>query len=89
MKRIALILLLVSLLFGVGTGLAVDGYDLSWNVLSSGGGPMEDAGYSLNGTLGQASVGVRTAPDYQLCSGYWCQGITEPFFQVFLPLSSR
>jgi len=86
MKRIVLILLLVSLILGIGVGLAADGYDLSWNVLSSGGGPMENAGFSLDGTLGQASVGMMAVDDIDLCLGYWCRLLAEPSFQIFLPM---
>lgn len=75
MKQCSLVLLLAALLCAVAlTGVAlaaVDPYNINWRVLGGGGGPIQSAGYKLNGTAGQGIVSAAQSAGYQLQSGYW------------------
>ena len=76
-KRIALIVLLTLVFCLVGTGAALAmtsaSYELSWDVLSSGGGGgRSSASYNLGDTVGQSSaIGLSESTSYRLGSGYW------------------
>jgi|GEM_PF-804533 len=65
------------------------GYDLSWQVLSSGGGPMSSSNYALNGTIGQAAIGSAESTNHEVGAGYWYGVVIQigPVeFKVYLPL---
>ena len=62
-------------------------YDLSWHVISGGGGQMESTGHTLQGTLGQPATGSMTSSGHTLCSGFWCA--ESGGFEVYLPLILR
>ena len=62
-------------------------YDLSRHVIAGGGGRTESAGYSLEGTIGQAVTG-QSFGGYTLCSGHWCAGADDGC-AVYLPLVLR
>ena len=47
------------------------GYDLSWNVISSGGGTSQSDNYTLSGSLGQFGVGETSGASYTLSGGFW------------------
>jgi hypothetical protein len=58
-------------------------YDLSWNVIGSGGTSFTMAGnYSLGGTIGQSAAGPLSGGSYKLNSGFWQAGN----FSVYLPI---
>lgn len=58
-------------------------YDLSWHVVSSGGGVSSSASYSINGTSGQiaASPALAQSSHFVASSGYWYSQTT-----IYLPL---
>jgi hypothetical protein len=72
MKRRAIAVILVGLL--CLTGIAYAGvsanYDLSWNVIGGGGGPLDSASYAMRSTVGQI-IGLSSSDNYQLGAGYW------------------
>lgn len=62
--------------------------DLSWHVIGGGGGTMESAGHTVQGTLGQPVTGQAASSGHTLCSGFWCgEGAGE--FKVYVPLIIR
>jgi hypothetical protein len=92
MKRIAAILVLLSLLLLVSTALAMesDNYWLKWYtpMTSGGGGPASSTNYSINYTVGQtATIGTASSPSYAGCLGYWC-GVGLDF-RLFLSIILR
>jgi hypothetical protein len=63
-------------------------FDLSWNVIGSGGGPMESDQYTLRSTIGQPAVGTMGGSGHDLCSGFWCGGGAVER-HIYLPLVVR
>ena len=51
-------------------------YDLSWNMISSGGGTMSSANYAMSSTVGQ-TTGLLDSNDYQLGAGYWYRTVLQ------------
>ncbi|MFN0149305.1 MAG: FlgD immunoglobulin-like domain containing protein [bacterium] len=49
-------------------------YDLSWNVIASGGGASSGSAYALGGTIGQPDAGTHTGGAYKLLGGFWASG---------------
>ena len=90
MKRIMVSLLMVTLLVGVSTVLALssDNYRLDWftPLTGGGGGPAGSAHYAANFTVGQTAIGVSSSSSYQACLGYWCGGSS---YRIYLPLVLR
>ena len=75
-KKIELIVILSLVLCLAGTGAALAmssaNYNLSWDVLSGGGGERSSAGYVLKDTTGQPSaIGPSQSTNYRLGSGFW------------------
>jgi PKD repeat protein len=68
----ATLVFLIGLLCLAGTAAAMGSanFDLSWNVMGGGGGPVTSASYKLDGTVGQIT-GIATSTNYQLAAGYW------------------
>ena len=82
---------LLALLLGAVVAYAQsgDGYDLSWHVVSGGGGPMSSTNYAINGTIGQAAIGPAVSTNYDLGAGYWYGVVIQigPVeFKIYLPL---
>jgi hypothetical protein len=82
MRRRLLALLIVLILTGtVLVGIAYaqtgSGFDLSWNVISGGGGsgPMTGSGYKVTATLGQTAVGSSSGSGFSISHGFWNIGI--------------
>jgi hypothetical protein len=46
-------------------------FKLEKSVVANGGGPMTSAQFSLNGTIGQAVIGVATSTNFQHGIGFW------------------
>lgn len=46
-------------------------YDLSWNVIGSGGGASNGGVYTLSGTAGQPDAAAHAGGAYNLLSGFW------------------
>ena len=90
MKRTALFipiatLVMALLIVSVAVAQTGGGYDLSWNVVASGGGSSNGGSYSLNGTIGQAGAGSLSGGNYTLSGGFWISSIA-PQYEVYLPL---
>lgn len=92
MKRpIAAVSLLICLVLALTAVAQVSGlYDLSWHVISGGGGRVESpGGHQLQGTAGQPLTGaMQSAGAHALCSGYWQCGVADQH-RIFLPLVAR
>lgn len=83
--------LLVATVLGGGVLAQVsDNYDLSWHVVSGGGGPMASGNYALNGTIGQAAIGLAESNNYELGAGYWYGVVIQigPL-EIYLPLTLK
>ncbi len=70
MRRLIVPSALAALLLLAGVALAVNGYDLSWHVISGGGGHAEGGTFSLDGGVIQPA-GAIGGGDYELQSGFW------------------
>ena len=80
-----LILALAVFFLASGFALAMDYTPaIDWSVIGGGGGHAETAPYTLDGTIGQAMVGMVSNGPYELCSGFWCLALTE--YKIYLPL---
>jgi hypothetical protein len=68
----SVIIMLVGLICLTSTAYAQisENYDLSWNVISGGGGEMHSASYAMQGTVGQTAIGM-ASDGYAIESGYW------------------
>lgn len=49
-------------------------YALRGGVIANGGSPGSNASYTLNGTVGQAAIGLSSGTAFKLCHGFWCFG---------------
>ncbi len=68
--------MIAALCAGTATPLVAQsggGYDLTWTVVAGGGGKSRDGTglYSLQGTIGQPTVGTMTGSTYSLTGGFW------------------
>jgi hypothetical protein len=90
MKRIMISLLVIALLLGASTVLAMssDNYRLDWftPLTGGGGGPASSTHYAADFTVGQSSIGPSSSTNYEVGLGYW-YGIGG--YRVFLPLVLR
>jgi hypothetical protein len=70
-KQIVLILVGLICLTGIAYAGVSANYNLSWHVLSGGGGgQMDSATYALSSTVGQI-IGSSESSNYRLGAGYW------------------
>ncbi len=76
-------LLVALLLVNIAGAQSSPAYSLSWYVLAGGGGRAASTHYAMNGTVGQAAVGLSDDTQYGISSGYWQNW---PDYVVFLPL---
>jgi uncharacterized membrane protein YccF (DUF307 family) len=83
----ALLMGLICCLLLVGVVLAQTSasYDLTWNVIAGGGGPISSTSYAINSTIGQAAVGRVGNSTFELCSGFWC-GAAVVEYEIYLPI---
>lgn len=76
-----------------GTALAVNSYDLSWSVVSSGGGTAQSGSFAVEGTLGQGVAGAGAIGGYDLCSGFRCVAVSATAIHTattaYLPLIAK
>lgn len=63
------------------------GYSLSRQVIAPASGWLHSPAYQMQGTLGQAPVGLADSGTYQLCSGFRCSG--GVYHWLYLPLTKR
>ncbi len=60
-------------------------YDLSWNVVASGGDTSTGNSYTLMGTIGQSDAGLlMSGGGYVLAGGFWGDGANR--HNVYLPV---
>jgi hypothetical protein len=85
MKRTTILLAVVGLLLLAASALASQPAVIERYVVGGGGGHAEAGRYVLDGTVGQAVVGVAGDAARQLCSGFWCKAA----YQVYLPVVLR
>ncbi len=92
MRKKWIFLFLVILAYGLlltGAVLAAPNADeISWYVISGGGGHIETANsaITLESTIGQPVEGIASA---NLCSGFWCGFDWLSAIKIFLPLIMR
>jgi hypothetical protein len=70
MKKHALILVGLLCLTSIVCAQISPNYDLSWNVIGGGGGPLSSATYAMRSTVGQI-IGLSESSSYNLGTGYW------------------
>jgi hypothetical protein len=58
---------------------------VNWWVFGNAGGPAEDEGVSLNGTLGQPVIGPSEAGTTHFGAGYW-YGMVPGRHKIYLPM---
>jgi len=91
MKRIMLILTLITLLVLVSSVLTMESanYKLTWftPLTGSGAEDVNSTNYAANFTIGQSVIGSSSSTNYESCFGYWCgnDGV-ENDYEVYLPL---
>lgn len=56
-------------------------WDVTWNVVGSGGTTMSSSSYTLLSTTGQPIAGPAASDSYTLHSGYW----QELLYRILLP----
>lgn len=89
-RKVALFIILVALMFIMITSLAVAQtggvFDLTWSTVDGGGGSSSGGGYALSGTIGQADAGSLSGGNFTLNGGFWPNEttITTDYF-VYLP----
>ena len=83
-KRAISIVLAASLLLMAGVVLAAPIMPhIDWWVMGGGRGAASAGDHGLQGTVGQAVVGVSSSGTSELCAGFWC-GI-EAEYATYLP----
>ncbi len=87
MKRTMILLTVAVLLLLTGAVLAQGTPSVDWWVIGGGGGHVENGNQALDGTIGQAVVGVVSNDPYELCSGFWCWAAVE--YKMYLPVIFR
>jgi hypothetical protein len=63
-------ILICCLATGVASAQVSENYDLSWNVISGGGGEMHSDNYAMQSTVGQTAIGT-LGDGYTIEAGYW------------------
>ncbi|UCC53231.1 MAG: hypothetical protein JSV68_04530 [Anaerolineaceae bacterium] len=88
---ILLLLTIVWFVINLAVGQAAAGtghmaaFDLSWDVVASGGRTMSSDSFILLSTTGQPVVGDSASASYSLLSGYWA-GVVDFVEEVLLPI---
>lgn len=85
---LALGLVALALVLPAPVAAAPTGYDLTWQVLASGGQTMSGTSYTMMSTAGQPVVGPASSAHYSLLSGYW-QSLQAAIRDIFLPIVLR
>jgi len=81
--------LVASLLLAGLAVAATSSHSIDWRVMAGGGGSGAAGTRSLDGTIGQALVGVGGSGDTALCAGFWCRWAERAAFRVYLPIILR
>ena len=69
-KQIVVVLVGLLCLTSIAYAQVSTNYDLSWHVLSGGGGQMDSASYVQRSTAGQV-IGSSESSNYRMGAGYW------------------
>jgi hypothetical protein len=92
MATILVLLLLASPTLGFG-GMASTHYQMPWSTLSGGNGSMASAGFTMQGTIAQASIDTAQSSNHRLSSGYWpaagADHEDDGWHTIYLPLVVR
>ena len=84
------ILLGTLMLTGVVLAQVSTNFDLSWHLLSGGGGLRSSANYQVSDSLGQWVGGSVSSVGYQIATGFWYGTVVAEEGQViYLPLILR
>jgi hypothetical protein len=95
MSRREMTVLAVTLLCGlliVGAGvwvLSSANYGINWDVIGGGGEPISAASYTVNSTVGQATIGSSSSASYCLGAGYWyvlAAPVPPSVYTIYLPI---
>jgi hypothetical protein len=89
---VSLSLLVLLAVGGVAWAQTSNGHDLSWHVLSAGGGEgMTSGTYTVHGTVSQLAIGPALGSQNSVESGYWHGVLSqmEEGFYIHLPLVMR
>lgn len=87
-KTTILIFLLLALIMILAAPLLAQvsaRYDLTWHLLSGGGGPRSSPSYHLDDALGQWPDGRSASPNYQLDPGFFHTGRVLKNQSLYLP----
>lgn len=87
-KLVLPVVLLTLLLVGVVRAQTGGNYDLSWNVVSAGGGQSSGGDFRLEGTAGQAAPGLSSGGNSALKAGFWWGAVhaAPPAGPCYLPV---
>jgi len=88
-QRVLYLLTALALLLPASLALANGTPAIDWHVIGGGGGHAEASPYTLDGTIGQAVVGIASEGNYELCSGFWCGAVVGHKYRIYLPLVVR
>jgi hypothetical protein len=85
--------LVASLLLAGIVVAAPSSHSIDWWVMGGGGGSEDTGTINLDGTAGQALVGVEDSGDYVVCAGFWyglgpCGAPADESW-IYLPLVLR
>ena len=98
MKRIALLLVIVSLVVTAGLGLAQSSanFTLPWHVMAGGGRTLASSSnsYRVQSTVGQGAAGppFLASTSYRVSSGFWAGALLSsepPLRLTYLPVVHR
>jgi hypothetical protein len=66
-------------------------YDLSWHLLSGGGGARSSTNCRVDDALGPPAGPLSSSPNYEICPGYWCGVVARAgeARKTYLPLVLR
>lgn len=87
---IAFLLIVVLLFGGMTFAMRSTNFAITRDLFSgSVGGTMTSASYRVDGTLGQAIIGLSSSEHYQINAGYWFDEIESSAHLVYLPFITR
>jgi PKD repeat protein len=84
MKKVEGALMALLCIIGTASAMGSTNFDMSWNVISGGGGTLTSPSYDMGSTVGQIT-GLSTSTNYKLQSGFWVTDDTCGFGVVPLP----
>ncbi len=88
MKATAILLALAVFMLLAGAVLATNGLAIPRQLIGSGGGSVQDGGFALQGSIGQAVAGGVDRGSFRVGSGFWA-GAVRVEQRIYLPLILR